>query len=149
MKKTQLFFVALLSAFTLAFTSCDKEEVTKDTDPTLYERLGEQAAIEAVVDQFITNVAADTRINSFFATTDIPRLKRLLVEQICQATGGPCEYTGRDMKSSHAGLGITTEDFNALVEDLVAALDEFNVPSAEQNELLGILGPLAPDIIEE
>jgi len=67
---------------------------------TLYERLGGPDAIVAVVDDFVANVAADQRINGFFAKTDIPRLKRLLVEQICAGTGGPC--TGRDMKSHTA-----------------------------------------------
>jgi len=117
-------------------------------EPTLYERLGGQDAIVAVVDEFIANVAADERINGFFANANIPRLKTLLVEQICAGTGGPCEYTGRSMKAAHAGMGINDADFNALVEDLVKALDKFNVPEKEKNELLGILGPMKADIVE-
>jgi hemoglobin len=104
-------------------------------------------AITAVVDDFVGNVAADNRINKFFAKTDIPRLKRLLVEQICAGTGGPCTYTGRDMKSAHAGMGITDAQFNALVEDLVKSLDKFKVPEKEKGELLGILGPMKPSIV--
>lgn len=118
-------------------------------EQTLYERLGGIDAITAVVDEFVANVAADTRINRFFAGTDIPRLKRLLVEQICQATGGPCTYTGRSMKEVHMGMGLTDADFNALVEDLVKALDKFNVPEREKNELLGLLGPMRSDIVEQ
>jgi hemoglobin len=114
---------------------------------SLYERLGGQGAIVAVVDDFVANVAADNRINKFFAKTDIPRLKRLLVEQICAGTGGPCTYTGRDMKSAHAGMGINDAQFNALVEDLVKTLDKFKVPEKEKGELLGILGPMKPSIV--
>jgi hemoglobin len=119
------------------------------TKPSLYERLGGKPAITAVVDDFVGNVAADSRINGYFARTDIGRLKRLLVEQICAGTGGPCTYTGRDMKSAHAGLGVTDAAFGALVEDLVKTLTKFKVPDAEKNELLGILGPMKGDIVSK
>src|SRR5215470_14400065 len=97
-------------------------------DASLYQRLGGKEAITAVVDDFVGNVAADNRINKFFARADVPRLKKLLVEQICSASGGPCAYTGRDMKTVHAGMGVNDADFNALVEDLVKSLDKFKVP---------------------
>ncbi len=113
----------------------------------LYERLGGQRAIVAVVDDFIANVAADPRINMRFSDTDIPRLKALLVEFVCLATGGPCHYTGRDMQSSHAGMDLVDEEFTALVEDLVTTLDKFKVPAKEKGELLGALGPLQPQIV--
>ena len=71
-----------------------------------------------------------------------------LVDQICEASGGPCTYTARDMATTHKGLGITDDHFNALVEDLVAALDKFNVPEREKNELLGALGPMKGDIVD-
>lgn len=121
-------------------------------EKTLYERLGGKKAITAVVDDFVGRVAMDTRINHYFAQTaaDPARLasfKMKLVDQICQASGGPCKYTGKDMKSAHAGMGITAMDFNALVEDLVAALDKFKVGSQEKNDLLGALGPMQADIV--
>ena len=115
---------------------------------SLYERLGGKPAITAVVDQFVANVAADGRINSRFASTDIRRLKGHLVDQVCSATGGPCRYQGRDMKRTHVGMQISNTDFGALVQDLVAALDKFNVPAGEKNELLGLLGPMKKDIVE-
>ncbi|MDE3226211.1 MAG: group 1 truncated hemoglobin [Nitrospirota bacterium] len=115
---------------------------------SLYDRLGGTAAISAVVDQFVANVAQDQRINGRFATTDIPKLKRHLVDQVCTASGGPCTYAGRDMKATHAGMKISNADFTALVEDLVKALKTFNVPEAEKNELLGLLGPMKNDIVE-
>ncbi|HYL97736.1 MAG TPA: group 1 truncated hemoglobin, partial [Blastocatellia bacterium] len=93
----------------------------KDGKKSLYTRLGGKKAITAVVDQFVSNVAADNRINKFFAqaASDPKRLasfKGKLVDQICQASGGPCKYKGKDMKSAHAGMGISGDDFNALVE---------------------------------
>jgi hemoglobin len=113
----------------------------------LFDRLGGKPAVEAVVDEFLKRVAADKRINGRFFNTDITRLRGLLVEFVCSATGGPCQYTGRDMRSAHAGFQLVDEEFNALVEDLVGALDKFNVPKKEKDELLGALGPLAKDIV--
>ncbi|MEP6996813.1 MAG: group 1 truncated hemoglobin [Betaproteobacteria bacterium] len=114
---------------------------------SLYDRLGGKDAIVAVVDDFVANVAADNRINRYFAKTDIPRLKTNLADQICAGTGGPCTYKGRDMKTAHAGMGLTNADFDALVGDLVKTLDKFKVPDKEKGELLGILGPMRPSIV--
>lgn len=118
------------------------------TTASLYHRLGQKPAITAVVDEFVGNVAKDPRINGRFATTDIQRLKGHLVDQVCSASGGPCTYSGRDMITTHKGMRITNAEFSALVEDLVAALNTFKVPEAEQNELLGLLGPMKSDIVE-
>jgi hemoglobin len=114
---------------------------------SLYERLGGQPAITAVVDDFVANVAADRRINRFFANANIGRLKARLVEQICQGTGGPCTYTGGDMRSVHASMGIQGKHFNALVEDLGKSLNKFKVPARDQRELVAILGPMKKDIV--
>jgi hemoglobin len=114
----------------------------------LYERLGGKDAVVAVVDEFVARCAADGRINGKFARTDVPRLKAMLVEQVSAATGGPVTYTGRSMRETHDGMSVTAGEFDALVEDLVATLNQFNVPQAEQQELLGILGPLRGDIVE-
>lgn len=78
----------------------------------LYERLGGKPAIQAVVDDFVGNVAADTRINQRFAGANIPRLKTMLADQICEAAGGPCQYAGRSMKAAHAGMKIADPEFN-------------------------------------
>src|SRR6266542_2122877 len=115
---------------------------------SLYDRLGGLDAITAVVDSFEARCAVDERINPKFARSEIPRLKKMLVDQVCEATGGPCTYTGRDMRETHDGMGVTAGEFDALVEDLVATLDEFDVPKAEQDELLGLLGPMRDDIVE-
>ena len=123
-------------------------------EKSLYDRLGGKKAIVAVVEEFVGRVAGDKRINAFFAATasDPARLKKFkghLVDQICQASGGPCKYKGKDMKSAHMGMGVSGADFNALVEDLVGALDTFKVGQHEKDQLLGALGPMKTDIVEK
>lgn len=113
----------------------------------LYDRLGGKDGIAKVVDMFIANVAADVRINAQFQNADITNLKTKLVDQICEASGGPCKYTGKNMKEAHVGMAITGADFDALVEDLVKALKDAGVGEQEQGELLGVLGPMKPDIV--
>jgi len=122
--------------------------------PTVYKSVGGKKAITAVVDEFVGRVAADNRINGFFKDTAsdparLAKFKKNLVDQICQATGGPCKYTGKDMKTAHAGMGISSNDFSALVEDLVATLDKFHVKDQDKNALLGALGPMKGDIVEK
>ncbi len=155
---TRIASYLIISGFLLGITGCNTMESTPDSsmskspamaDKSLYDRLGGKPAITAVVDDFVARVAADSRINGKFANTDIPRLKMLLVEQICQASGGPCTYTGRSMKATHLGMGVSSSDFDALVGDLVATLNKFKVPEREKNELLGALGPMKSDIVEK
>jgi hemoglobin len=87
-------------------------------------------------------------IDAKFARSDIPRLKKMLVDQVTQAAGGPVTYSGRDMKETHAGMGVTAGEFDALVEDLVASLDRLAVPKEDQGELLGLLAPMRGEIVE-
>ena len=122
--------------------------------PSLYDNLGGKKAIKAVVDEFVGRVAADTRINAFFKETAsnpkrLASFKAKLVDQICEASGGPCKYTGKTMKAAHMGMGVGGADFGALVEDLVGALDKFKVKEADKNALLGVLGPMKSDIVEK
>ena len=140
----------LISILAMTAIGCvvPQTQAGQETTKTLYDRLGGKAAITAVVDQFVTNVADDKRINARFSTTDIPRLKKNLADQVCMASGGPCTYSGRDMTTTHAGMKITAADFNALVEDLVASLNKFKVSETEKKDLLGILGPMKKDIVE-
>ena len=156
--KTRIASYLIIGGLALSVTGCNTMESTSSpamskstarADKSLYDRLGGKPAITAVVDDFVGRVAADNRINGKFANTDIPRFKMLLMEQICQASGGPCTYTGRSMKATHAGMGVSSSDFDALVGDLVATLDKFKVPEREKNELLGALGPMKGDIVEK
>jgi hemoglobin len=90
------------------------------------------------------------RINAkFFSNADLPKLQEHLVNQICEATGGPCKYTGRSMKEAHTGMGVDEASFGALVEDLKKSLAKFNVPQAEQDELIGALAKMHDDIVEK
>ena len=115
---------------------------------SLYERLGGLEAITAVVDSFVARCASDDTINKKCGRTDVPRLKKMLVDEVCEATGGPCTYTGRGMEETHDGMQVTAGEFDALVEDLVAPLDGFDVPKPEQDELLALLGPMGDGIVE-
>ena len=149
MRMSQTVWIAVF-VLTGYITGCSTTGTSTETmqSASLYQRLGEKPAITAVVDDFVARVAADSRINGRFANANIPRLKMNLVDQICAASGGPCAYTGRDMRTAHAGMGISNADFDALVGDLVATLNKFKVPDREKNELLSVLGPMRKDIVE-
>lgn len=116
---------------------------------SLYERLGGQPAIEAVVKDFGGRVLADKRVNKKFARSDANRLIKNLIDFVCVATGGPCTYTGKSMKEAHKHMAVTTGEFNALADDLVATLNKFKVPDKERNDLMAAIGPLAKDIVEK
>ncbi len=142
--------IAVCGVVLLLITGCagmERKDATAMERRSLYERLGGKPAIAAVVDDFLGNVAGDGRINARFARADIPRLRTLLVDQICQASGGPCVYTGQSMTDAHRGMRISDGEFGALVEDLVRSLDRFKVPAAEKNELLAALGGMKPQIV--
>ena len=121
-----------------------------DPPPTLYKRLGGREGIALVVGDFVANMAGDSRVNARFKDMkgpDVERLKSNLSDQICDATGGPCSYLGRDMKTAHKGMQITDAEWNATVENLVKALDKNKVAVKEKSELLGVLGPMKADIV--
>ena len=126
-----------------------KAPTTKDApkEKSLYDRLGGKTAIQKVIHEFVGNVVKDDRIKKFFAKTNGPKLEGLLVDQVCEATGGPCKYKGKSMADAHKGMKITDADFTALVEDLTKALDKFKVPDKEKGELLSALGGMKPDIV--
>jgi hemoglobin len=119
---------------------------------SLYKRLGGYDAIAAVTDDFIGRMAADKELSVFFVNRSADVLKRtrqLVVDQLCMATGGPCQYIGRDMKTVHAGMGITEAHWNAAVQHLVATLAKFKVPDREQKELLAIASSLKNDVVDQ
>lgn len=119
---------------------------------TLYARLGGYDAIAAVVDDFITRLATDKRFEKFFvgfSNDSKKKLRQHILDQFCAAAGGPCVYTGRDMKTSHGGLGITEADRDAAAKHLVASLDKYKVPEAEKSELLAFVVAQKKDIVEK
>ncbi len=136
----------LMAVVAVSFAAC----ASAPPEPTLYQRLGGREAIKGVVDDFVANMAADPRVNGRFKGLDaggVAKLQTNIADQICDATGGPCAYLGRDMKAVHAGMGITDAEWNAAVEDLVKSLNKFKVGAKEQQELLAILGPMKKDIV--
>ena len=119
---------------------------------SLYKRLGGYDAIAAVTDDFIVRLATDKKLGRFFvglSDNSKVRVNQLVKDQLCAATGGPCTYVGRDMKTSHKGMGITEEDWNIAVKHLVATLNKFKVGQKEQQDLAAALTSLKPDIVEK
>jgi hemoglobin len=122
--------------------------VARPHGPTLYQRLGGKDVIDAIVATFVLNVGRDPRIQLRFLFTDLDTLRGHLSAQICEAAGGPCKYTGKPMKPGHAGMHIRDAEFDAMGEDLVAALNAHGVGPAEQKELLAVIVSMRPDIVE-
>jgi hemoglobin len=159
MQRFPSFHITGFALLALVLAACGDKQAPADTAvavapdttavaaPSLYDRLGGKDAITVVIDDFVANVAADKRINARFAKTNIPHLKQMLVDQVCQATGGPCTYTGKSMRDAHQGMKITEAEFNALVEDLSQSLEKHGVPGPEKSELLTALGGMKGDIV--
>jgi hemoglobin len=116
-------------------------------DDRLYRALGGEAGIARVVDAALAEIHGDLRINIFFEKTDMADLRRLVIEQLCAATGGPCTYSGRSMEEAHSGLNLTDADFDAFVEDLVHAMNSTKVPVDLQKQLLALLSPMRPEVV--
>ena len=114
----------------------------------LYQRPGGRDALTAVAQSFEARAAKDNRINQKFGKTDLNRLTKEFVDQLCQDSGGPCTSTGLSMKESHTNMGVTVGEWDAFIEDLVATLNDFNVGKTEQGELLSDLAPMRKDIVE-
>ncbi|HEX4302048.1 MAG TPA: group 1 truncated hemoglobin [Rhizomicrobium sp.] len=116
-------------------------------DDALYHDLGEKDGIAKIGAYFVADLLADARVKATFDNTNMDRFEKLFVDHICVVAGGPCEYKGRSMKDAHKALGLDNADFNAVVEDLQAALDKADVPFATQNRLLARLAPMQHDIV--
>ena len=118
---------------------------------TLYKRLGGYDAIAAVVDNFVPRLVKDPMLAKYFVHSQdtLMHIRQLAVDMICAATGGPCVYIGRDMKTAHKGLGISAAEWDATVKHLVATLDQFKVPAKEKDELLKVVGTLRAEIVEK
>jgi hemoglobin len=113
----------------------------------LYQSLGGEAGVARLTDAALGRIHSDLRINVFFEHTDLPDLRRLLIEQICTASGGPCTYTGRSMEEAHSGMNLSDADFTAFVEDLISAMNEVKLSEDAQKQVLGLFGPMKPQIV--
>ena len=151
MKKNRL--VCLVLALVALISSAGfMQSASAQNNNSLYKRLGGYDALAAVTDDFITALATDKKLGRFFvgaSDNSKARIRQLVLDQLCNATGGPCVYIGRDMKTVHKGLGITEEDWNIAVNHLINTLNKFKVPEKEQKELAGALTGLKADIVEK
>ncbi len=136
------------------------EEVVVDAGPpgdaapaerSLYDRLGGKDGVDAIVDAFAKNILADPRVSKFFKKNKdaLAHFKQAMAEQICQLAEGGCQYTGKDMKEAHKGMGIADAQFDAVVEDLKLALDEKGASDQDKAELFAGLAPMRTDIVEK
>ncbi len=138
MRLSVLFLAVLLGA-------CAQQPARDDS---LYRALGERPGITRIVEGTLLNIARDPRIVERFRKIDIQRLRNKLIEQFCVEAGGPCTYTGDSMAESHKGQNVSRSDFNALVEDLITAMEAQGVPVPAQNRLLARLAPMRGEVIE-
>jgi hemoglobin len=115
---------------------------------TLYEQIGGEAKFRAIAQEFTNAILADDRINFTFADSDVKKFTQLIFEQLCNLTGGPCKYTGRNMHEAHAKLAINNAQFNAIAEDLYIAFDKVHVPYRLQNRVMVMLAPMQRDIVK-
>lgn len=137
-------FRALLGAALLAGAALAPAQAADDT---LYQQLGARPGLVRLMDDFMVRLLADARMRPFFKDADQAALKKQLVLQFCEVSGGPCRRNGPTMKEAHDGMDITRGDFNALVEVLQDAMDAQGVPFPAQNRLLARLAPMHRDII--
>jgi hemoglobin len=137
-----------VAALVLALASPARPAVADAPSTALYERLGGQAGVAAISGALIDRVAADPRMGQSFKDSDLDRIKRLLAEQLCDLSGGPCRYSGDSMQEVHAGHHISEADFYGMVETLRSILKERHVDIAATNELLRLLAPMKRDVVE-
>lgn len=149
MKKLFRFAAVASIAALLAAPALHAQDIsaTVPASDAVYQALGGKAGLQKIVREFHERVLADDRIKASFADSDHDRLKKMLNEQLCQLSGGPCKYSGKDMKLIHEDLKITNAQFNALAEDLQITMENNGVPAAAQNKLIAKLAPMQRDIV--
>ena len=134
---------ALVLSCTLALGACTSAQ----KDENLYSSLGGKEAIAVIVENFIMEIASDERIIDHFEDSNVQRFRVMMNEHLCVVADGPCQYTGDSMIDTHAGMGVTEGDFNAIVENMMAAMDKAGIPLGPQNRLLARLATLRGEII--
>lgn len=116
-------------------------------DHALFDLFGGLPGITKLIDTMLAEVGNDLRINLLFADTDMAYLRARLIEQICEASGGPCTYTGLSMEEAHSGQNVTPEEFGYFVEDLNISMNKVGMSPEAQRALLSVLGPMQPDVV--
>jgi hemoglobin len=148
---TPFLYLCLMSFAAVAPAyAAEPQQAAAQTQKSLYQRLGGYDALAAVTDDFITHLATDPQLGRFFTglnTDSKTKVRQHVVDFLCAATGGPCKYTGRDMKTAHTGLNISEADWDTSVKYLAGTLDKFKVPQQEKNEVLSAISGLKGDIV--
>lgn len=138
--------LTLLMILLLAgLTACQRPQ-TPERETNLYQALGERQGIEAIVEDLLYLIVEDERIAFQFKGIDVAHFHQQLSDQLCDLSGGPCQYTGREMRESHSAMGVTETQFNALTENLILAMEQNNIATGAQNRLLALLAPLHRDV---
>jgi hemoglobin len=137
----------LLRSFTACLLGLAVTAHAQPADDSLYQQLGGEPGLTRLMDDFMTRLLADPRMNPFFKDVNHPHVKAQLVAQLCEVSGGPCKLKGPDMQKAHAGMDITKRDFNALVEVLQDSMSAQGIAFSTQNRLLAKLAPMHRDII--
>jgi len=132
----------------LALGACATSRDAADKD-SLYRALGQDAGIARLVDALVERCYTDPRISALFQDTERADLNRLIREQFCVESGGPCTYSGRTMQEAHGGLDLKHAEFDAFVEDLILAMEDVDLPYRTQNRMLRIFAPMRPDIVDQ
>jgi len=161
MRKTLLICAAALVSFSANAWAQEAEEpvapyVQSDanagaqpiTDPAVLAAFNGREGIQRISNRTIELALADPQLGPIFQPFDMVRLRRTLNEHFCYLLGGGCTYTGRDMRTSHADMGVQTRDFNLLVRHLRTAMVEEGVPYRMQNRFLAVLAPMHPDVVQ-
>ena len=140
----KLLIASLLLGITLVLGGC--QSLNSQPDESLYQQLGERQGIANVVEDLLYLIVEDDRINQQFKGMDVAQFHHNLTDQLCELSGGPCTYTGREMRELHSDMAITDTEFNALAENLILAMEQNDIPTGAQNRLIKQLLPLYPDI---
>lgn len=144
MSLSNLTVPGLIIAAILLLGGC--QSLNQKSEDTLYQQLGEREGIALVVEDLLYLIVDDGRINEQFKGMDVAQFHRNLTDQLCELSGGPCTYAGREMRELHADMAITNTQFNALAENLILAMEQNNIATGAQNRLIKRLLPLYPDI---
>lgn len=152
MRRTGVWAAVLLLGATLGLAACASMGGGGTSQPLLYKRLGGREGIKVVVDEFVALLVKDPRVSARFKDMKPPEVEKFktnAADQVCEATGGPCSYLGKDMVTAHKGMKITEAEWDATVQDLIQAMVNKGVPEKERNELIGLLAPMKKDIVNQ
>lgn len=135
-----------LCAATLTLTLCACSGTP--SQESLYAALGGEAGLERIADNLIMEIANDDRVIDYFEDASVERFRQFFIEHMCMLSDGPCVYTGDTLVDTHVGMNVTQAAFNAIVEDMMTAMNNADIGIGTQNRLLARMAALREQIIE-